>query len=455
MPRSKTRDIAAANLSNIRDGIVVTDDFADGIITTDKVSNEAVLLSNLSNSIIDAKALKPINLTFDSAQELDVGTYNLFNADSTGGVNTTLSFTNVPAAGKWMYTVKHGTSGQDLGFEDSTAYGLQYNGNTFPFAVTPVMFRYRFVPGNNGNRLFYSNFTNGTIQQIDFGTPYDLTTLDSASVKQFGIYFVEPFINARGPVLHPKGEKLFLSGYATSSLYSLTLGTSWDISTADSASLSTFNSTELGAPSTAGGAMPEFSLDGTKMYLTKYGTGASDNIIYQYTLSTPWDITTATYDSKSFNMSQNLFNAGHYGFSFTNNEGTKAIATNVFGGVTQGLTLSTGYDISTASKVDSVNIESIINDPTFNPNLIEFGAALPADSGDYKYMYVGQPDPGRIFRIEMPASSVQSTLTLPASVKNSLSATPSTNNPQQIIEFVTYDSGTNVYITNDLVASRS
>ena len=37
-----------------------------------------------------------------------------------------------------------------------------------------------------------------------------------------------------------------------------------------------------------------FKTDGTKMYIVGGGSG---DAIYQYTLSTAWDITTASYDS--------------------------------------------------------------------------------------------------------------------------------------------------------------
>ena len=42
-----------------------------------------------------------------------------------------------------------------------------------------------------------------------------------------------------------------------------------------------------------------FSSDGTKMYIVGYNTDA----VYQYTLSTAWDVSTASYASKSFSVS--------------------------------------------------------------------------------------------------------------------------------------------------------
>ena len=42
-----------------------------------------------------------------------------------------------------------------------------------------------------------------------------------------------------------------------------------------------------------------FSADGTKMYMLGFDTDS----VYQYTLSTAWDLSTASYDSDSFSVS--------------------------------------------------------------------------------------------------------------------------------------------------------
>lgn len=91
---------------------------------------------------------------------------------------------------------------------------------------------------------------------------------------------------------------------------------------------------EVGANSVYG---LTFKPDGTKMYVLETNTP----IVYQYSLSTAWDITTAAYDSKSLSIS--AFRDYDIGFS---SDGTK-----LFTGGTVGVgvyTLSTAWDISTA-----------------------------------------------------------------------------------------------------------
>jgi hypothetical protein len=91
----------------------------------------------------------------------------------------------------------------------------------------------------------------------------------------------------------------------------------------------------------AAGRDVRFKADGTKMYLLSN----SGDLIYQYSLSTAWDVTTASYDSKSFaTTSQENSPSGFYLAS----NGTKLYVVGSTNAVHQ-YTLSTAWDISTAS----------------------------------------------------------------------------------------------------------
>ena len=83
------------------------------------------------------------------------------------------------------------------------------------------------------------------------------------------------------------GTTLFVVNQSITGISQHTLSTPWDISTAsnDSISFGTINE----------GTSPKgvyFKSDGTKMYVLN-----TDRKIHQYSLGTDWDITTATYDS--------------------------------------------------------------------------------------------------------------------------------------------------------------
>ncbi len=77
-------------------------------------------------------------------------------------------------------------------------------------------------------------------------------------------------------------------------VYQYNLGTAWDVSTATYASKLCNVS---GVDSSTQGLC--FSANGTKMYIT----GNANDYIYQYGLGTAWDVSTATFESKSLSVS--------------------------------------------------------------------------------------------------------------------------------------------------------
>jgi len=135
---------------------------------------------------------------------------------------------------------------------------------------------------------------------------------------------------------------MFILGYDNSgqvSQYSLSTG--FDVSTAsyDSVNFSVSSQTTQPLGMT-------FNNDGTKMYVS----GSSD-IIYQYSLSTGFDMSTASYDSVSFSVTAEETNPNGIVF---NTDGTKLFVVGSTGDDVGQYTLSTAFDISTAS-FDSIS----------------------------------------------------------------------------------------------------
>ena len=86
-----------------------------------------------------------------------------------------------------------------------------------------------------------------------------------------------------------------------------------------------------------------FNADGTKMYRTGY---SSTRAIFQYTLSTAWDISTASYDNVSFSLPSPQ--AVPYGIEW-NGDGTKFVVGDSSTGDLYQYSLTTAYDISTTN----------------------------------------------------------------------------------------------------------
>lgn len=91
---------------------------------------------------------------------------------------------------------------------------------------------------------------------------------------------------------------------------------------------------------------PAYSEDGTKLY---YNSAAD---VRQYTLSTPFDISTATDSGKTFGLGQIA-----YGFDFST-DGTKLFTASRGTQTLRQHSLSTPWDISTASYVKQVSLNS-------------------------------------------------------------------------------------------------
>ena len=88
-----------------------------------------------------------------------------------------------------------------------------------------------------------------------------------------------------------------------------------------------------------------FNSDGTKMYML----GKQFTSIYQYTLSTGFDLSTASYDSVSFSVASQETNP--YSFSFST-DGTKMFVAGSASDTVYQYSLSTAFDLTTASYDD-------------------------------------------------------------------------------------------------------
>ena len=117
---------------------------------------------------------------------------------------------------------------------------------------------------------------------FSIGTTYDDKSFD---VSEQGSGYGRSF------VLSSDGTKMYLGQFGLANIYQYTLTTPWDISTATYDNKSFFTGDHVALPTSL-----FLSSDGTKLYMAAQDTAS----IHQYTLSTPWDISTATYDNEGF-----------------------------------------------------------------------------------------------------------------------------------------------------------
>ena len=88
-----------------------------------------------------------------------------------------------------------------------------------------------------------------------------------------------------------------------------------------------------------------FKTDGIKMYIS----GVATDKIYQYSLSTAWDLSTATYDSVSFSLAQDSTPWG----IIIKDDGMRMFIAGIDNTSVYEYAIGTAWDISTASYVGS------------------------------------------------------------------------------------------------------
>ena len=156
----------------------------------------------------------------------------------------------------------------------------------------------------------------------------------------------------------PDGTKFYIIGTTTDTVYQYSLSTAWDMSTAsyDSVSFSV-------AGQEAGPGSLFFKDDGTKMYIA----GSSGDDINEYTLSTAWDVSTASFDQAT-SISTNVATARGLYFK---DDGTKVFVVDQSGQDISEFSLSTAWDSTTISYTQAFSISTQDTNPQavyFNPD---------------------------------------------------------------------------------------
>ncbi|MBT6757570.1 MAG: hypothetical protein HOA84_04495 [Candidatus Jacksonbacteria bacterium] len=163
-----------------------------------------------------------------------------------------------------------------------------------------------------------------------------------------------------GVFFKPDGTKMYLVGRDGDDVHQYSLSAAWDVSTASYDSKSKNVNSEEASPLTL-----SFKPDGTTMYVVGY----SDDEVEQYTLSTPWDVSTASYDSKNFSVTDE--EGSPFGLFFKP-DGTKMYITGSWTNTVFQYTLSTAWDVSTASydskSFDASSEEGSVNGLSFKPD---------------------------------------------------------------------------------------
>lgn len=200
----------------------------------------------------------------------------------------------------------------------------------------------------SGRRMYIIGTNQDKVFQYNLSTAFDVSTAVYTS-KQKSIANTTASgpgdVDPRDVQFHPEGHTMYIVGNGRNTVDQYSLSTAWDVSTATYAS----KSKNVSAQDTNSQSLA-FSDDGSKMYIL----GQTNDRIFQYTLSTPWDVSTATYASKFFSVSGQENSPQGMAFS---NDGKKVLVVGNANDTVYQYSLSTPWDISTASyDTKSLNI---------------------------------------------------------------------------------------------------
>jgi len=197
---------------------------------------------------------------------------------------------------------------------------------------------------DDGTKFYTTIWTSADkfVYEYNLSTPYDIST----GVYNDYLNITAQDTSPQGLAFNNNGTKLYVVGEGNDRVYEYNLSTPYDISTGvynDYLNVSAQDTYPRGIA---------FNDDGTKLYVV----GSANDKVYEYNLSTPYDISTGVY-----NDYLDVSAHGHpYGIAFNNN-GTKLYVVHIYS-VSQSFVceynLSVPYDISTGVYNDCLDVSA-------------------------------------------------------------------------------------------------
>jgi DNA-binding beta-propeller fold protein YncE len=216
-----------------------------------------------------------------------------------------------PPSGKWDISTADFVRSVSVGAQETSPNGIS------------------FKP--DGTKMYIVGSSGDDVNEYTLSTAWDIST--ASYLQNFSVAGQETSPN--GISFKPDGTKMYIVGSTGDDVNEYTLSTAWDISTASYLQ----NFSVAGQETSPNGI--SFKPDGTKMYIV----GSSGDDVNEYTLSTAWNVSTASY-------LQNFSVAGQETIPqdiFFKPDGTKMYVCGSSGDDVNEYTLSTAWDISTAS----------------------------------------------------------------------------------------------------------
>jgi sugar lactone lactonase YvrE len=160
--------------------------------------------------------------------------------------------------------------------------------------------------------MFVIGSSNASVFQYSLSSGFDISTASNAPAASFDVSGQET--TPRGVAFSDAGTVMFVVGDSSNSVHQYSLSSGFDVSTASFAGTSFDVS---GQDSTPEGVT--FNNDGTVMFVV----GSSNASVFQYSLSSGFDVSTASFAGTSFDVSGQAPNST--GIAFNSNGTTMFI----------------------------------------------------------------------------------------------------------------------------------
>lgn len=320
-----------------------------------------------------------------SAANIDLAAGNFFTKTLSGDI--TVTFSNPPASGKatgFMLAITGG-GGAGIGGSSYDSKLDDYSGQTN--AGRGIAWK------PDGTRYYLASEGTATyrrVYQYNLSTAWDIST---ASYSNQGNISSQASA-AKGLAFKPDGTKMYVACDDNNDIFQYSLSTPWSISTISYDNKFAYIGDREGNVTDV-----TFKPDGTKMFII----GKAGDEINEYSLSTAWDVSTASYTRVKSVSSQTTLPEG---FDF-NSDGTELIVAGDDSPSTiHSYTLSTAYDISTLVFKDSFDASGVVNNG-------DLRGVVYGNNDTKFYTTDNQDDEINQFTV----SGAASTITWPSSVK--------------------------------------
>jgi len=272
------------------------------------------------------------------------------------------------------------TSGTDAEIAPNTGItGWNYSGLSKSITAEETTPNGLFI-SPDGLNMYVNGASGDDVNQYTLSTAFNVST--ATFVRLFSTSAQDSSPN--DIFFKPDGLSMFVMGGTNDTVFQYTLSSAFDISTASYASKSFSVASQEATPTGLW-----FKPDGTVMYVI----GQTNDTVFQYTLGTAWDVSTASYASISFNISAQESNPNQVNLSAD--------------GLTMWILGTTGDDINQYALGTAFNVSTAVFENNF---YVGFQETTPAgmfiDSTAANRVYIVGQTNDTVFQYNTATNSI-------------------------------------------------